>query len=56
MFRFHEVNLALPPFYFPAPACQAPDATPSQYYALWRLEDLLTFASKNREMIRQFTK
>ena len=38
--RFHEVNLSLPPFTFPAPICQAEDATPTQFFALWRMSRL----------------
>ena len=38
--RFHEVNLSLPPFVFPAPICQAEDATPTQFFALWRMSRL----------------
>lgn len=54
---FHEINLAIPPFQFPVPVCQAPDSPVTdgkQYMALWQMRDLDGFHNKNREMIKPF--
>ena len=57
--RFHEINLSLPPFEFPKPICQAPDAVNlksarHQFYGFWNLEELRRFEEKNAGNIRAF--
>jgi len=57
--RFHEINLSLPPFEFPKPICQAPDAVNlesarHQFYGFWNLEELRRFEEKNAGNIRDF--
>jgi len=57
--KFHEINLSLPPFEFPKPICQAPDAVNlksarHQFYGFWNLEELRRFEEKNAGNIRAF--
>jgi len=56
---FHEINLAIPPFQFPVPVCQAPDSPVTkgrQYMGLWQMKDLDDFNDKNKEMMKPFEK
>jgi len=53
-FRFHWVNLVLPPFYFPPPLCLAPDVGPDMGYALWKIGDITELEQNNKESIKPF--
>lgn len=49
--QFHEVNLNLFPFQFPAPVCHNPDATTTQFMEMWKLGDLIQFQKEAAKMI-----
>ena len=52
--KVREINLSVSPFKFPVPVCQAPDATPAQFYALWDLSSLADFTHWHADKIRSF--